>query len=152
MTGGIFAQAPANAGEIKQCYKQLSRASRNYALVADMTVAMLGGGLKTKQKISGRLADALSELYILSCVLKRFEDDGRHEDDDEVVALAMANGLNRYERAMVGAIDNFPVVPMRFVPQVESSFRLADITIRHPTRSATNCRAVCLRPVVSAIA
>ena len=38
---------------------------------------MLGGGLKTKQKITGRLADALSELYLLSCVLKRYEDDGK---------------------------------------------------------------------------
>ena len=42
-----------------------------------MTVALLGGGLKVKQKITGRMADALSELYLLSCVLKRYEDDGR---------------------------------------------------------------------------
>jgi len=113
LTGGVFTHAPSNAGEMKLCYKQLSRASRNFALVADMSVALLGGGLKTKQKITGRLADALSELYILSCVLKRFEDDGRLEADEEIVALAMANGLNRFERAMVGAINNFPVAPAR---------------------------------------
>ena len=109
LSGGVFAKAPANAGDIKQCYKQLSRASRNFALVADLTVAMLGGGLKTKQKLTGRLADALSELYLLACVLKRFEDDGRPEADRDVVALAMANGLNRFERALLGAINNFPV-------------------------------------------
>ncbi len=55
----------------------LARGSRNFAFVADLTVASLGGGLKTKQKITGRLADALSELYLLACVLKRYEDDGQ---------------------------------------------------------------------------
>ena len=30
-----------------------------------MTVALLGGGLKVKQKITGRMADALAELYLL---------------------------------------------------------------------------------------
>ncbi|MEL7303536.1 MAG: acyl-CoA dehydrogenase, partial [Pseudomonadota bacterium] len=108
VTGGVFAAAPDKAGEMTECYRQLARASRNFALVADLTVALLGGGLKVKQKLTGRLADALSELYILSCVLKRFEDDGRPEADEDVVALAMANGLNRFERAMKGAIDNFP--------------------------------------------
>jgi len=109
LTGGLFAHAPENAGDLAQPYKQLSRASQNFALVADLSVALLGGGLKTKQKITGRLADALSELYLLSCVLKRYEDDGRPAADRDMVALAMANGLNRFERALLGAINNFPV-------------------------------------------
>ncbi|MEL6298756.1 MAG: acyl-CoA dehydrogenase [Pseudomonadota bacterium] len=108
VTGGLFAGAPDKAGEMKELYRQLSRASRNFALVSDLTVALLGGGLKVKQKLTGRLADALSELYLLSCVLKRFEDDGRPEADEDVVAMAFANGLNRFERSMKGAIDNFP--------------------------------------------
>ena len=48
---------------------------------------MLGGGLKTKQKLTGRLADALSELYLLCCVLKRYEDDGKPANDRHIVAL-----------------------------------------------------------------
>ncbi|MEM9027818.1 MAG: acyl-CoA dehydrogenase [Pseudomonadota bacterium] len=113
LTGGIFAHVPANAGANAEWYRQLTRASRNFALVADLTVALLGGGLKVKQKITGRLADALSELYLLSCVLKRFEDDRRPEADQAIVALAMMNGLDRYQTAMAGAIDNFPVAPVR---------------------------------------
>lgn len=115
LTGGLFAKAPAGAGEVAVCYKQISRASRNFALVADMSVAMLGGGLKTKQRLTGRLADALSELYLLSCVMKRFEDDGRPDADFAMVELAMANGLNRFERAMHLTIDNFPSAPVRLL-------------------------------------
>jgi acyl-CoA dehydrogenase len=115
LTGGLFAKAPPASEEMAVCYKQLSRASRNFALVADMSVAMLGGGLKTKQRLTGRLADALSELYLLSCVVKRFEDEGRPEADLKMVELAMANGLNRFERAMHNTIDNFPSAPVRLL-------------------------------------
>ncbi len=113
LTGGIFARLPQEAGAEAEHYRQLARASRNFALVADLTVALLGGGLKIKQKITGRLADALSELYLLSCVLKRFSDDGRPAEDRKLVALAMANGLDRFETALRGAIDNFPVTGAR---------------------------------------
>jgi acyl-CoA dehydrogenase len=109
LTLGLFADAPKEASESRSVYRQLSRSSRNFALVADLTVALLGGGLKTKQKLTGRLADALSELYLVSCVLKRFEDDGRPESDRPIVALAAANGLDRFEQALRGTISNFPI-------------------------------------------
>jgi acyl-CoA dehydrogenase len=83
--------------------------------VADLTVAVLGGGLKTRQKLTGRLADALSELYLLSCVLKRYEDDGKPESDRHIVALCARNGLHRFQEALRGAIDNFPSFPVRWL-------------------------------------
>ena len=111
VTFGAFGHVPEKAYGTAQWYRQLWRASRNFALVADLTVALLGGGLKTKQKLTGRLADALSELYLLSCVLKRYEDDGKPASDQHVVALAAQNGLFRFQEAMRGTIDNFPVAP-----------------------------------------
>ena len=62
---GCSRQAPEESFDTAHWYRQLSRCSRSFAFVADLTVASLGGSLKTKQKLSGRLADALSELYIL---------------------------------------------------------------------------------------
>ncbi len=108
LTGGIFAHAPAHVGPTAAWYKQLSRASRSFALVADLTVATLGGGLKTKQKITGRLADALSELYITACALKRFEDDGSPPADLPIVEFAVRNGLYKFQEALRGVVDNFP--------------------------------------------
>ncbi len=85
LTLGRFGHVPSPGHGLEPVYRQLSRASRNFALVADLTVALLGGGLKVKQKLTGRLADALSELYLLCCVLKRFEDDGRPAADRPIV-------------------------------------------------------------------
>jgi len=108
-TGGLFASAPPHARWTRRWYRQLARSSRSFALIADLTVALLGGGLKRKQKITGRLADALSELYLLSCVLKRFEDDGEPASDRKFVEYCARNCLYRFEAAMRGVIDNFPV-------------------------------------------
>jgi acyl-CoA dehydrogenase len=115
LTGGLFGHVPDKAYGTADWYRQLWRQSRNFALVADLTVALLGGGLKTKQKITGRLADALSELYLISCVLKRYEDDGKPSNDRLIVSLAAQNGLYRCQQALKGTIDNFPVAWARFV-------------------------------------
>jgi acyl-CoA dehydrogenase len=115
LTFGAFGQVPDKAYGTSEWYRQLWRASRNFALVADLTVAVLGGGLKTRQKITGRLADALSELYLLACVLKRYEDDGKPQDDKQIVALCAHNGLYRFQEALRGTIENFPSLPVRWL-------------------------------------
>lgn len=115
VTGGRFAPIPRAVGNTAGLYRQLSRGSRNFSLVADLCVALLGGGLKSKQKITGRMADALSELYMLSCILKRFEDDGRPNVDRDIVEMCARNALFRYEQALRDAMDNFPVTPARWL-------------------------------------
>ena len=131
VTFGLFGHVPEKAYGTAEWYRQLWRASRNFAFVADLTVAVLGGGLKTKQKLTGRLADALSELYLLCCVLKRYEDDGKPANDRHIVALAAHNGLFRFQEAMRGTIDNFPVTPGA----------LADAGRRVPVRRALQAGA-----------
>jgi acyl-CoA dehydrogenase len=118
VTGALFAPAPDKSFDTAHWYRQLARCSRSFAFVADLTVASLGGSLKMKQKLSGRLADALSELYILSCVLKRYEDDGRLSSDRTFVDLAAMNGLYRFQEALRGVVDNFPVTPARWAMRV----------------------------------
>jgi acyl-CoA dehydrogenase len=143
LTGGLFGEVPARAYGTAEWYRQLWRQSRNFALVADMSVALLGGGLKTRQKITGRMADALSEIYLLACVLKRYEDDGKPPNDRHIVAFAARNGLYRCQEALRGAIDNFPVpaarVLMRFLvfplgrPYRPASDRLGSEVVRLAT-------------------
>jgi acyl-CoA dehydrogenase len=118
ITFGTFGSVPDKAYGTAEWYRQLWRASRNFAFVADLAVAVLGGGLKIRQKITGRLADALSELYLLSCVLKRYEDDGKPANDRHIVAFAAQNGLYRFQEALRGAVDNFPIAPVRWLMRV----------------------------------
>jgi acyl-CoA dehydrogenase len=57
----------------------------------------------------------LGELYLLSCVLKRYEDDGKPANDRHIVALCARNGLFHFQEALRGTIDNFPVAPVRWL-------------------------------------
>jgi len=68
----------------------------------------LGGDLKRKEKLSGRLGDILSQLYIASTVLKRFEDDGRPQTDLPLALWALEDCLNRIQDAFYGVFGNFP--------------------------------------------
>ena len=109
VTAGRFASVPPKSYATAHWYRQLARGSRNFALMADMSVALLGGGLKVRQKVTGRMADALSELYMLSCLLKRFEDDGKPSSDREIMNYCAENSLYRFQQSLKGTIDNFPV-------------------------------------------
>ncbi|HEX2447515.1 MAG TPA: acyl-CoA dehydrogenase [Methyloceanibacter sp.] len=109
VTFGLFASSPPNAGPTRAWWRELARASRSFALVADMTVALLGGGLKVKQKITGRMADALTELYLLSAVLKRYDDDGQPKEDLKLVDYCAKNCLYRFDQALLGVLRNFPL-------------------------------------------
>jgi acyl-CoA dehydrogenase len=136
VTGALFAPVPEKTFDTAQWYRQLGRCARSFAFVADVTVASLGGSLKTKQKLSGRLADALSELYILACVLKRYEDDGRLSSDRTFVDLAARNGLYRFQEALRGVVDNFPVPAARWAMRIVafplgSPFRPAPDALGH---------------------
>jgi acyl-CoA dehydrogenase len=112
VTFGLFGRAPANAASAHY-YRQLYRASTNFALMADLSVALLGGGMKTKQRITARLADALSELYFVACLLKRFEDDGRPAGDRAVFDYAVRKAFHSFYAAMYDTITNFPVMAAR---------------------------------------
>jgi acyl-CoA dehydrogenase len=107
VTFGQFAEAP-RVSETAKWYQQLTRASQNFALVADMCVALLGGGLRTRQRLTGQMADALSELYLASTVLKRYEDDGQPLADRRIVELCLRNSLHRFYTALQDVTRNFP--------------------------------------------
>jgi acyl-CoA dehydrogenase len=73
-----------------------------------MCVALLGGGLRTRQRLTGQMADALSELYLASTVLKRYEDDGQPLADRRIVELCLRNSLHRFYAALQEVTRNFP--------------------------------------------
>ena len=68
----------------------------------------LGGKLKYKERISGRLGDVLSHLYICSAMLKRFEIQGRPADDQPILAWAFHDSINKIQNALGLVVDNFP--------------------------------------------
>jgi acyl-CoA dehydrogenase len=78
-------------------------------------MGVLGGKLKFKEKLSARLGDVLSYLYIASAMLKRYEDTGRPEADRPLLAWAFHECMWRTQMALDGAIRNFPVRPVAWL-------------------------------------
>lgn len=108
LTGGRWAHAP-EAGAAIGYYRQLSRLSASFALVADLTLLILGGQLKRREKLSGRLGDCLSHLYLLSCLLKRFEDEGEPEQDLSLLHWCGQRELYLVQQVLDEILANFPV-------------------------------------------
>jgi acyl-CoA dehydrogenase len=104
---GLFAPAP-DAGEAARFYRQLSRYSAAFALAADMALLTLGGALKRKEMLSARLGDILSELYLLSGALKRWQEEGRQRDDFAALEWCMANGFKTIENRLAEICANLP--------------------------------------------
>lgn len=94
--------------------RQLSRYSANLAFLTELCFVTLGGKLKFAESISGRLADVFSQLYITSCALKRFEDDGQPLDDLPLLRSVCASAFRDIEDAIDGVLRNLPgrVVPL----------------------------------------
>lgn len=106
-TGGMFAPAP-DAGAATGYYRQLSRYSAAFALCSDMALLTLGGALKRKEMLSARFGDILSELYLLSAALKRWEDEGRQQADFAALEWVMANGIRTIENRLAEVLANMP--------------------------------------------
>jgi acyl-CoA dehydrogenase len=92
----------------RRYYQLLTRYSTSFAIAADISMLTLGGGLKRSEKLSARLGDVLSQLYLCSAVLKKFEDDGRPVEDLALLEWAMQDGLYRIQSAFDGVLQNFP--------------------------------------------
>ena len=101
--------------ETRRYYQQLTRFSAAFALSADVAMAVLGGSLKRREKISARLGDALSMLYLCSAALKRFEDDGHPAEDLPLLHWAIQDALHQTQQAFDGVIRNFPNPLMRWM-------------------------------------
>jgi acyl-CoA dehydrogenase len=106
-TGGLFAPAP-DAGDATEFYRQLSRYSSAFALCADMALLTLGGALKRKEMLSARFGDILSELYLLSAALKRWQDEGRQPADFAALEWCMASGFKTIENRFAEILANLP--------------------------------------------
>ncbi|MGE3157743.1 MAG: acyl-CoA dehydrogenase [Xanthobacteraceae bacterium] len=114
LTGGIFAPAP-DAGSVSRFYKPLGRYTSAFALAVDFALLTMGGGLKRREMISARFGDILSELFLLSAVLKRWEDEGRQAADLPLVRWCMEAGFATIETQLDEIFANFPNRPVAWL-------------------------------------
>lgn len=102
-----YGDSPRKGPDAKY-YKQINRLSSNFAVIGNTTMLVLQKALKGKQRLSGRLADTLSNLYMASQVLRRWENDGRPEADKALMEWSCQHLLHQAEQSLIGVLDNFP--------------------------------------------
>jgi acyl-CoA dehydrogenase len=117
LTGGHLARAPGE-GRSSAYFRRLTRFSAAFALVTDVALATLGGALKRREKISGRLADALAWMYLASAALKRFHDEGRPSADQKLLRWSCDLALWKIQEALAGVLDNLPNRPAAALARV----------------------------------
>ncbi len=105
--GSLLARTPGDR-HTRRYYRQLTRLSTGFALAADFSLFTLGGKLKRKERISGRFADVLSFLYLCSCALKHFENQGSQADDLPLLHWACQYSLHRAQQSLLAVFRLLP--------------------------------------------
>ena len=108
ITRGYLSDATGDENT-KGYFRQLNRLSAAFSYLADMALLVLGGGLKRKEALSGRFADALSYMYMCTAVLKHHQNNGSPADDLPLVDWACQHALYETEKALDGILRNFPI-------------------------------------------
>ncbi len=101
--------APPHVQDTQRYYQHLSRFCAAFTITSDTAMGTLGGSLKRREKLSGRLADALAYLYLASAALKRYHDEPKTASNFALARWSVELCLYRVQEALVGVLDNLPV-------------------------------------------
>lgn len=117
ITSSVFV-AVLGKRPVRRYHQHLTRMSAAFALMTDISLMTLGGGLKRKEKLSGRLGDVLSYLYLASASLKHFEDQGRPKDDLAFINWVSQHCLYKTQNALHGLLQNLPNRPVAWLARL----------------------------------
>ncbi|MBA2652695.1 MAG: acyl-CoA dehydrogenase [Tatlockia sp.] len=112
-SAGIFIQAPANA--LKRDYQRLARLSHSFAWLADLSLIYLGGDLKRRERLSARLADGMSYLYLAMATLRAYQQNEEKPDEQLHAEWALSYCFYQAQKSMIAFCRNFPAKPLGFL-------------------------------------
>ncbi|MBO6794201.1 MAG: acyl-CoA dehydrogenase [Balneolaceae bacterium] len=120
ITRGRLAGSPVSGPSAKY-FRRLAWASASFAFLADIALGSYGGALKMKEKIAGRYADILSNMYLAASTLRRFEAEGRRKEDEAFFHWSMNYMFYQMQVAFEGILSEIKVPGLSWV------FRLAGV-------------------------
>lgn len=112
-TGGLFIQVPDHA--MKREYKRLTRLSHAFAWLADLSLIYLGGDLKRKERVSARLADGLSYLYMAMAALRSVQENQDNPDEERHAQWAVKYCFYHAQKSLIALCHNFPSKPLGLI-------------------------------------
>ncbi|WP_111495999.1 acyl-CoA dehydrogenase [Marinobacter bohaiensis] len=113
LSQGWLEPVPGRGG-LQRYYRQLARFASAFAVLTDVTLLTIGGGLKARQRLSGRMADCLVALYYASAIIKQWHEEGYPEDNRSVVEWGLQRCLFDFQTSMKALVENFPVKALRW--------------------------------------
>lgn len=93
-------------GPSRRYVQKLNWISASFAIMSDLSMGLLAGDLKVKEKLTGRFADILSWMFIATATIKRFEDEGRRPEDKMFLDFSMAVAFQKIQDAFDGIFAN----------------------------------------------
>lgn len=105
-TGGLFISVPNQS--MKREYQRLERLSHAYAWLADLSLIVLGGDLKRRERLSARLADGMSYLYMAMGALRQVQLHKDNEEEKTHAQWAVAYCYYHAQKSLIGLCHNFP--------------------------------------------
>lgn len=116
LSRGYLESAPSGThSKVKIHYRRLHWASATFAILADIAMGSLGGQLKMKEKITGRFADIFSNMYMSTCVLRRFHEEGQREEDLPYVQFFLKHSMAEIQKGFDGLFDNLKIPGLRWL-------------------------------------
>lgn len=109
-TSGVFISAPDNA--LHKEYKKLARLSYAFSWLADLSLIMLGGSLKRRERLSARLADGMSYLYMAMAALRYYQQHDENKDQALHAQWATSYCFYHAQKSMISFCQNFPSRPI----------------------------------------
>lgn len=107
LTHAKFSRVPLNT-PTRRFYQNINRYSAAFALASDFAMLTLGGDLKKRELLSARLGDVLSSIYLASCVLKHFENQGRRATDLPLVEWSVRTLMYHAQESLHAFLRNLP--------------------------------------------
>ena len=107
LSRAYFVSVP-NVKQLRHYMRQLSRFSAILSFISDFSMLVFGSNLKNKERMSARLGDIFSLLYLSSAVIKRFHDEGEHANDAPLAKWALQDCLFKMQQTTTRLIANFP--------------------------------------------
>jgi acyl-CoA dehydrogenase len=108
LSNGLVARTPARLWSLRRHFRRLAHLSAAFAFVTEILLIELRHNFKAHGRISGRMADVLSEMFLAVAVVKRFHDDGRDERDRPLVEWALDHALFNMQQALDAVLANLP--------------------------------------------
>ena len=114
LSHGYLASVPAKASpKVSYYYRQFSRFSAAFGLMADVSMGVYGASLKRREKISARLGDVLSMLYLGSAALKHYHDTDSPEEDFPLICWSCDYLLHEIQQKLDELLTSLPHLWLR---------------------------------------